>query len=94
MPGMSARPPGDQLVNVQSAIAVGDTLYVGDTRNPLMEGLITQPRLHLIDLRTDELLRTYELPSSATVPATYINDLRVDRGRQLVFFTDSGRGGS
>ena len=85
--------PGDKLVNVQSAIAVGDTLYVGDTRNPLMEGLITQPRIHLFDLRTNELLRTYELAPSATVQATYVNDLRVDRGRQLVFFTDSGRGG-
>ena len=84
--------PADKLVNVQSAIAVGDTLYVGDTRNPLMEGLITQPRIHLFDLRTNELLRTFELSPSATVQATYVNDLRVDRKRQLVYFTDSGEG--
>ncbi|PPK84778.1 major royal jelly protein [Neolewinella xylanilytica] len=85
--------PTDKLVNVQSAIAVGDTLYVDDTRNPLMNGLITAPRIHLIDLRTNSLLRTYDLPDGTTYPETYVNDLRVDRTRQLVYFTDSGRGG-
>ena len=85
--------PGDKLVNVQSAIAVGDTLYVADTRNPLMEGLIAQPLIHLFDLNTNTLLRTYELSTEATVSTTYVNDLRVDRTRQLVYFTDSGEGG-
>lgn len=85
--------PGDKLVNVQSAIAVGDTLYVADTRNPLMQGLVSQPLIHLFDLSTNELLRTYELSTEATVAATYVNDLRVDRKRQLVYFTDSGEGG-
>ena len=85
--------PGDKFVNVQSAVAVGNVLYVADTRNPLMEGLVTQPRLHLYDLNTNELLKTYEFSEGTTVRATYVNDLRIDRDRQLVFFTDSGRGG-
>ncbi|WP_116125588.1 L-dopachrome tautomerase-related protein [Lewinella sp. IMCC34183] len=84
--------PGGQFVNVQSAVAVGNILYVADTRNPLMEGLVTPPRLHLYDLNTNQLMRTYEIAAEATVPATYVNDLRVDRTRDLVYFTDSGEG--
>ncbi len=84
--------PADKLVNVQSAIAVGNILYVADTRNPLMGGLITQPLIHLFDLNTNELLKTYELPSGTAVPKTYVNDLRLDRGRQQLYFTDSGQG--
>ncbi|MBB4079503.1 sugar lactone lactonase YvrE [Lewinella aquimaris] len=85
--------PGDKLVNVQSAVAVGDTLYVADTRNPLIQVLIAPPLIHLYDLATDKLLRTYELTPGTTVPKTYVNDLRIDRGRQQVYFTDSGQGG-
>ncbi len=84
--------PADQFVNVQSAVAVGNTLYVADTRNPLFQGLVSQPRLHLYDLNTNQLLKTYEFSAAATVPETYVNDLRIDRDRQLVYFTDSGRG--
>ncbi|MCP9237033.1 major royal jelly family protein [Lewinella sp. JB7] len=86
------QPAADKLVNVQSAVAAGDTLYVADTRNPLIQGLITTPRVHLYNLQTNELLRTYELPAGTTVPQTYVNDLRIDRTRQQVYFTDSGRG--
>lgn len=86
------QPAGDQLVNVQSAVAVGETLYVADTRNPLFQGLLTPPQIHLYDLNTNELLRTYDLPPGTTVPATYVNDLRVDPNRPRVYFTDSGEG--
>ena len=85
-------PTGDQFVNVQSAVAAGDTLFVADSRNPLFGGLLTPPRIHLYDLRTDERLASYELPPGTTVPSTYVNDLRIDRRRQLVYFTDSGEG--
>ena len=82
----------DPYVNVQSAVAAGDTLYVADTRNPLMEGLIAPPRIDLYDLNTNERVASYELPAGTTVPKTYVNDLRIDRGRRRVYFTDSGQG--
>ena len=87
------QPAGEAFVNVQSAVAVGDTLYVADTRNPLIEWLIAQPVLHLYDLRTDRRVRSYTLDAAATVDKTYVNDLRIDRRRGKVYMTDSGRGG-
>ncbi|WP_116109245.1 L-dopachrome tautomerase-related protein [Lewinella sp. IMCC34191] len=86
------QPAGDKFVNVQSAVAAGDTLYVADTRNPLMEGLITPPQIHLYDLSTNERVASYDLPPGTTVPSTYVNDLRIDQRRQRVYFTDSGQG--
>ncbi len=86
------QPAGDKFVNVQSAVAVGDTLYVADTRNPLMKGLITPPQIHLYDLTTNQRVASYDLPPGTTDPKTYVNDLRIDQGRQQVYFTDSGKG--
>ncbi|MGB3802140.1 MAG: L-dopachrome tautomerase-related protein [Lewinella sp.] len=86
------QPAADKFVNVQSAVAVGDTLYVADTRNPLMQGLISPPQIHLYDLRTDKRVGSFDLPPGTTVPKTYVNDLRIDRARNQVYFTDSGEG--
>lgn len=83
--------PG-RFVCVQSVVAHGDRLYVLDTKNPLMKGIIAPPELYVYDLKTDRLERTYPLATS-TKKNSYVNDLRVDDKNGKIYLTDSGSPG-
>ncbi len=50
-------------------------------------------RLFMVNLSTDEIVRTYTLPGEVLLPDTMLNDVRVDNGRGAAYLTDSGHGG-
>ena len=81
------------FVAVQSVVAFEDDLYVLDTRNPRFKGVKGAPRVFAFDLNTNQLKRIYVFSDDAFHQGSYINDLRVDKKNQKVYFTDSGRGG-
>lgn len=87
------QPADSSFIGVQSVVANGDMLYILDTANPLFKGIITQPRLFVYDLKSDNLVKTYKFPSSAVHTTSYVNDLRIDNKRNLIYFTDSGEPG-
>lgn len=83
----------DKFVGVQSVVAFENKLYVLDTRSQLFENVLDAPRVFVFDLLTDTLLRTYVLDENSYHPNSYINDLRVDKKNNKIYFTDSGHAG-
>ncbi|WKN33837.1 L-dopachrome tautomerase-related protein [Porifericola rhodea] len=86
-------PRDSAFVGVQSVVVHKDMLYVLDTRNPLFQGIIEEPRVYVFDLNNDELAQIYVIDSSAVKPKSYVNDLRVDEKRNKIYLTDSGEAG-
>ncbi|BAO56769.1 L-dopachrome tautomerase-related protein [Nonlabens marinus] len=83
----------DQFVGVQSVIAFENELYIIDTRSVLFQEVLDAPRIYVFDLETDNLKKTYTLGTSSYFPDSYINDLRVDPIKNLIYLTDSGHAG-
>lgn len=81
------------FVAVQSVVAFENTLYVLDTRNPLFNGVIDNPRIFTFDLSTNQLIKTYTLSENSFHKDSYINDLRVDKKKGKIYLTDSGHAG-
>jgi len=81
------------FIAVQSVVAFEDQLYVLDTRNPQFKGLVDSPRVFVFDLKTQQLAHTYILTEGSFHNDSYINDLRVDKKNQVIYFTDSGHAG-
>ena len=81
------------FIAVQSVVAFEDQLYVLDTRNPQFKGLVDSPRVFVFDLKTEQLAHTYILTEGSFHNDSYINDLRVDKKNQVIYFTDSGHAG-
>lgn len=87
-------PVSDSLfIAVQSVVAHKDHLYVLDTRNPFFQGVQGSPKLFVFDLNTNAPVRRYDLSEDSFHEDSYINDLRVDAKRGMVYFTDSGHPG-
>lgn len=78
---------------VQSVIASEDELFVLDTRNPLFQGVVNNPRIFVFDLESDKLKHIYELGKDSFYRDSYINDLRVDRTNDHIYLTDSNHAG-
>ncbi|TRX57612.1 hypothetical protein FNH22_15865 [Fulvivirga sp. M361] len=83
----------NKFVGVQSVVAFENSLYVLDTRNPLFKNVVDAPRIFVFDLTTNQLIRTYILDKNSYYPNSYINDLRIDKKNNKIYFTDSGRAG-
>lgn len=83
----------DKFVGVQSVVAFENKLYVLDTRSQLFENVLEAPRVFVFDLITNNLIRTYILDKNSYHSDSYINDLRVDKKKMKIYFTDSGHGG-
>lgn len=83
----------DKFVGVQSVVAFENKLYVLDTRSQLFENVLEAPRIFVFDLVTNDLIRTYILDKNSYHSDSYINDLRVDKKKMKIYFTDSGHGG-
>lgn len=81
------------FVAVQSVVAFEDHLYVLDTRNPLFRGVVDRPKVFDFNVNTGELNRIYHLPPESYFENSYINDLRVDKKNNTLYFTDSGHAG-
>lgn len=83
----------DIFVGVQSVVAFENLLYVLDTRSALFQPILDEPRIFVFNLDADTLERTYVVPKGVAKPNSYINDLRVDKEKGKIYFTDSGAGG-
>jgi len=87
------QPKDDQFLGVQSVVAFEDKLYVLDTRNPKFSGVVDAPRVFVFNLNTNVLEQTYKLDKDSYHSDSYINDLRVDKANNKLYFTDSGHSG-
>ncbi len=93
--------PGDEarrFVSVQSVVVDSlDRLWVLDTGNPKMEGVIVgAPKLVAIDLATNRVTKSIRFPGDVALPTTYLNDVRFDPRRGtggMAFITDSSKDG-
>jgi sugar lactone lactonase YvrE len=83
----------NKFIGVQSVIALDNNLYVLDTRNPLFTNVVDAPRVFVFDLITNKLVKTYVLNAKSFHADSYINDLRVDLKKNMIYFTDSGNSG-
>ncbi|MBR5909642.1 MAG: hypothetical protein IKZ66_06705 [Schwartzia sp.] len=83
------------FVCVQSVVAdPTNTLWILDTgRRP--DGTMDPVgvRLFMVSLSTNQIVRTYTLPSDVVLPDSVMNDVRVDNARSVAYITDSGHGG-
>lgn len=87
-------PTSDSVfVAIQSVVAFENMLYVLDTRNPLFNGVIENPRVFAFDLNTNQLKKTFQLNEASFHKDSYINDLRVDKKNGKMYLTDSGHAG-
>lgn len=83
----------DKFVGVQSVVAFEDALYVLDTRSQLFQDVLDAPRVFVFNLTTNTLSKTFILSKNSYHPDSYINDLRVDKKKNKIYFTDSGHAG-
>ncbi|WP_313791330.1 SMP-30/gluconolactonase/LRE family protein [Lacinutrix neustonica] len=81
------------FIGVQSVVAFENELYVLDTRSALFGTVIDAPRVFIFNLNTDTLIKTYILDKNSFHPDSYINDLRIDKKNNSIYFTDSGHAG-
>ena len=83
----------NKFVGVQSVVAFENKLYVLDTRSALFQNVLDAPHIFVFDLNTNELIKTYVLSENSYHANSYINDLRVDKKKNTIYFTDSGHAG-
>ena len=83
----------DKFVGVQSVVAFEDKLYVLDTRSQLFQNVLDAPRVFVFNLADNTLSKVYKLSEGSYHPDSYINDLRVDKKKKKIYFTDSGHAG-
>jgi len=81
------------FVAVQSVVSFENTLYVLDTRNPLFNGVIDNPKIFAFDLLSNQIIKTYTLSKNSFHENSYINDLRIDKKKGKIYLTDSGHAG-
>lgn len=83
----------NKFVGVQSVVVYDHLIYVLDTRSPLFQEVLDAPRIFVFDINTKKLEHTYILNEDAYHPNSYINDLRLDKKNNKIYFTDSGNSG-
>ena len=83
-----------KFVCVQS-VYVDDTdaLWVLDAGNIMMQGVVAgAPKLVKIDLGTNKVVQTIPFGTDIAPSKSYLNDIRVDTGRNVAYITESGVG--
>ncbi len=85
-------PAKNQFSCVQSVVAHDGLLYVVDPSSPFMKGVVSQPRLQVFDLATNQLKRTYTFSPTVAPKQSYLNDIRIDDANNAAYMTDSGLG--
>ena len=84
------------FVCVQSVVAdaTNDALWVLDAgKRSKQDQATSEPKLFMVDLSNNEILRIYNLPSGIALPDSMMADFRVDNARGVAYITDSGHGG-
>jgi sugar lactone lactonase YvrE len=86
--------PTTHFVCVQSVtVDAQGYLWILDPANPEFQGVVPGgPKLLKVDLTTNEILKTYTFDAEVAPPNSYLNDLRIDTGRSIVYISDSGAG--
>jgi len=84
----------NHFVCVQSVVVDRvNTLWVVDAAAPLLTSPVPNgPKLVRIDLLTDKVSQLFPM-EQATLPDSYLNDIRIDNARNFAYLTDSGHGG-
>ena len=82
------------FVCVQSVVVdQANTLWAVDPAAPLLTSPVPNgPKLVRIDLLTNEVSQVFPM-GQATLPDSYLNDIRIDNNRNFAYLTDSGHGG-
>jgi len=93
-PAAGIRDPGRSFLNVQSAtIDAGDHLWIGDTGSPRRAGVVPGgAKLVEIDLSTNTVTRTVPFDAAVLSGTSFLNDIRVDAARHVVYGTETGSG--
>jgi sugar lactone lactonase YvrE len=80
---------------VQSVVAdTANNLWVLDAgKRTKQDTASAAPRLLMVGLSHNEILRTYDLPSDVALPDSMMTDVRIDTARGVAYITDSGHGG-
>lgn len=82
-----------KFVGVQSVVVYDNLIYVLDTRSPLFQEVLDAPRIFVFNIDSKTLEHTYILEKGTYHANSYINDLRVDKKNNKIYFTDSGNSG-
>ncbi|WP_165748729.1 L-dopachrome tautomerase-related protein [Cellulophaga sp. Z1A5H] len=90
---IGAKIEANKFVGVQSVVAFEDLLYVLDTRSPLFKAVVDAPRVFVFNINTKKLEHTYIFSEGSYHSNSYINDLRIDKKNNRIYFTDSGNSG-
>ncbi|MES2734231.1 MAG: L-dopachrome tautomerase-related protein [Bacteroidota bacterium] len=87
--------PKDNFVCVQSLyVDAGEFLWILDAANPNFKGIIEGgAKLVKIDPQNDRVVQQVVFDKSVLRKDSYLNDVRVDAGRNFAYITDSGIGG-
>ena len=84
-----------RFVCVQSVVVDDlDRLWILDPANPQFKGVMKSgAKLYLTDLKTNKIIREYLFPQEVAPTDSYLNDVRIDTQRGVVYITDSQLGG-
>jgi sugar lactone lactonase YvrE len=86
--------PREHFVCVQSVyVDRNDFLWVLDPANAYLGGVVQGgAKLVKIDLRKSAVVQTVHFDETAAPARSYLNDVRIDTGRNVAYITDSGLG--
>jgi sugar lactone lactonase YvrE len=91
---MKTEHAGQQFVCVQSVVVDADALWVLDPAVPLFAATVPGgPKLVKINLKSNQVERVIAFGADVVKPGSYLNDIRLDNGRNVAYITDSGVGG-
>jgi sugar lactone lactonase YvrE len=87
--------PGDHFVCVQSVVADRrGSLWVVDPAAPNAEKTVKGgPKVVEIDLKSNNVKRTFPMSADVAGPASYLNDIRIAPDGRFAYLTDSGSPG-
>ncbi|MBC7922885.1 MAG: hypothetical protein H7Z75_17550 [Ferruginibacter sp.] len=87
--------PRESFVCVQSLhVDAGDFLWILDPANPKFAGVVDGgAKLVKIDPQSNRVTQQIHFGKDVIRPDSYLNDVRVDAGRNVAYLTDSGVGG-
>ena len=87
--------PREHFVCVQSLyVDAGDFLWILDPANPKFGGVVDGgAKLVKIDPQNNQVTQRIHFDKNVIRPDSYLNDVRVDAGRNVAYLTDSGVGG-
>lgn len=69
-------------------------LWILDPANPQFGGVAQSgAKLFQIDLKTNQIVKTFVFPKTVALPESYLNDVRFDTKNEIAYITDSTLGG-